>query len=135
VCAGTYETLDHLIWHCERFRLERYRLIDALNVSIRIPPFVICVHWRSDVPLSVAFTSLEGLGFSSDDSALLLYLKGWKCFHSDLKWLRSVKILLLRNKKKARGDFSVESSERTAFHSFQFINFTQNLKPPYIQKV
>jgi hypothetical protein len=29
-----------LIWHCERFRLERHRLIDALaapNVSIGIP--------------------------------------------------------------------------------------------------
>jgi hypothetical protein len=37
VCVGDYETVDHLIWHCERFRLERHRLIDALallNVSI-----------------------------------------------------------------------------------------------------
>jgi hypothetical protein len=37
VCAGNYETVDHLIWHCERFRLKRHRLIDALaalNVSI-----------------------------------------------------------------------------------------------------
>jgi hypothetical protein len=30
VCAGDYETVDHLIWHCEGFRLERQRLIDAL---------------------------------------------------------------------------------------------------------
>jgi hypothetical protein len=30
VCAGDYETMDHLIWHSERFRLERHRLIDAL---------------------------------------------------------------------------------------------------------
>jgi hypothetical protein len=40
VCAGDYESVDHLIWHCERFRLERHRLIDALtalNVSIGIP--------------------------------------------------------------------------------------------------
>jgi hypothetical protein len=37
VCAGDYETVDHLIWRCERFWLERHRLIDALaalNVSI-----------------------------------------------------------------------------------------------------
>jgi hypothetical protein len=39
VCADDYETVDHLIWHCERIRVERRRLIDAfaaLNVSIRI---------------------------------------------------------------------------------------------------
>jgi hypothetical protein len=39
VCAKDYETVDHLIWHCERFRLERHCLIDALaalNVSIGI---------------------------------------------------------------------------------------------------
>jgi hypothetical protein len=37
VSAGDYETVDHLIWHCERFRVEKHRLIDAfaaLNVSI-----------------------------------------------------------------------------------------------------
>jgi hypothetical protein len=37
VCAGVYETVDHLIWHCERCQLERHCLIDALavlNVSI-----------------------------------------------------------------------------------------------------
>jgi hypothetical protein len=37
MCAGNYETVDHLIWHSERFWLERHRLIDALNVSIVIP--------------------------------------------------------------------------------------------------
>jgi hypothetical protein len=40
VCAGDYETVNHLIWHWERFRVERHRLIDALaalNVSIGIP--------------------------------------------------------------------------------------------------
>jgi hypothetical protein len=26
VCAGNYETVDHFIWHCERFRLEMYSL-------------------------------------------------------------------------------------------------------------
>jgi hypothetical protein len=26
-----YETVDHLIWHCERFENERRRLIDALT--------------------------------------------------------------------------------------------------------
>jgi hypothetical protein len=39
VCAGDYETVDHLIWHCERFRSDRHRLIGALaalNVSIGI---------------------------------------------------------------------------------------------------
>jgi hypothetical protein len=26
-----YETVDHLIWHCERFGSDRHRLIDALS--------------------------------------------------------------------------------------------------------
>jgi hypothetical protein len=45
VCAGDYETVDHLIWHWERFRLERHGLIDALaalNVSIMIPIRDLC---------------------------------------------------------------------------------------------
>jgi hypothetical protein len=45
VCAGDYETEDYLIWHCERFQLERHRLIDALavlNVSIRISIRYLC---------------------------------------------------------------------------------------------
>jgi hypothetical protein len=49
VCAGDYETVDNLIWHCERFRLERQRLIDALaslNVSIGIPIRDLCaLQW------------------------------------------------------------------------------------------
>jgi hypothetical protein len=31
VCLKDYETVDHLIWHCERFGSERHRLIDALS--------------------------------------------------------------------------------------------------------
>jgi hypothetical protein len=31
VCLQDYETVDHLIWHCERFGSERHRLIDALS--------------------------------------------------------------------------------------------------------
>jgi hypothetical protein len=45
VCAGDNETVDHLIWHCERFRLEKHRLIGALaalNVSIGIPIRDLC---------------------------------------------------------------------------------------------
>jgi hypothetical protein len=47
VCAGDYETVDHLIWHCERFRLERHRLSDvltALNVSVAIPILDLCIE-------------------------------------------------------------------------------------------
>jgi hypothetical protein len=39
------ETVDHLIWYCERFRLERHRLIGAiaaLNVSFGIPIRNLC---------------------------------------------------------------------------------------------
>jgi hypothetical protein len=31
VCLRDYETVDHLIWHCERFETERRRLTDALT--------------------------------------------------------------------------------------------------------
>jgi hypothetical protein len=31
VCLKDYESVDHLIWHCERFGSERHRLIDALS--------------------------------------------------------------------------------------------------------
>jgi hypothetical protein len=31
VCLINYETVDHLIWHCDRFGSERHRLIDALS--------------------------------------------------------------------------------------------------------
>jgi hypothetical protein len=57
VCADDYETVDHLIWHCERFQVERHRLIDAfatLNVSIRILIRDFCALMK--------WTSLEGLG-------------------------------------------------------------------------
>jgi hypothetical protein len=40
-----FEDLDHLIWRCERFRVERHRLIDALaalNVTIGIPLRDLC---------------------------------------------------------------------------------------------
>jgi hypothetical protein len=30
VCLKDLETVDHLIWHCERFGSERHRLINAL---------------------------------------------------------------------------------------------------------
>jgi hypothetical protein len=46
VCAGDYETVNHLIWHFVRFRVERNRLIDALaagNVGIGIPIRDLCV--------------------------------------------------------------------------------------------
>jgi hypothetical protein len=45
VCAGDYETMNHLILHCKRFRLERHCLIDALaalKVSIGIPICDLC---------------------------------------------------------------------------------------------
>jgi hypothetical protein len=63
VCAGDYETVEHLIWHCERFRLERHHLIDALaalNVSIGIPIRDLCAlkKWFA---VSVTWTSLDGL--------------------------------------------------------------------------
>jgi hypothetical protein len=52
VCAGDYETVDHLIWHCERFQVERHRLIDgfaALNVGNGIPIRDLCAltNWTS----------------------------------------------------------------------------------------
>jgi hypothetical protein len=31
VCLKDYETVNHLIWHWERFGSERHRLIDALS--------------------------------------------------------------------------------------------------------
>jgi hypothetical protein len=31
VCLQDYGTVDHLIWHCQRFGSERHRLIDALS--------------------------------------------------------------------------------------------------------
>jgi hypothetical protein len=45
MCAADYERVDHLVWQCERFRLKRHCLIDALaalNVSIGIPIRDLC---------------------------------------------------------------------------------------------
>jgi hypothetical protein len=52
VCAEDYETVDHLIWQCERFRVVRHRFIDALaalNVGIGIPIRDLCALQRSAV--------------------------------------------------------------------------------------
>jgi hypothetical protein len=64
VFAGDYETVDHLIWHCERFRLERHRLIvalAALNVSIGIPIRDLCAleKWCA---VDCCLDFLRGLG-------------------------------------------------------------------------
>jgi hypothetical protein len=37
VCLKDYETVYHLIWHCERFETERRRLTDALNLQPGTP--------------------------------------------------------------------------------------------------
>jgi hypothetical protein len=45
VCRQDDETVDHLIWHCERFGPERHRLIDALselNVLHGTPVWDVC---------------------------------------------------------------------------------------------
>jgi hypothetical protein len=45
VCARNYEMVDHVIWRCERFRVERHRLIDAfaaLNVGFGFPIRDLC---------------------------------------------------------------------------------------------
>jgi hypothetical protein len=80
-CPILTDSVDHLIWHCERFRLDRHRLIGALaalNASIGIPIRDLCAlkKWW--------------LGIKLWWFGLLLYLKGWKFVHSDLKWLRPV---------------------------------------------
>jgi hypothetical protein len=31
VCSKNYETVDHLIWHSERFGSEKHRLVEALS--------------------------------------------------------------------------------------------------------
>jgi hypothetical protein len=60
IWTGDYETVD-LIWHCERFWLERHRFIDALaalKVSIAIFIRDLCAlkKWCA------VKRSLEGLG-------------------------------------------------------------------------
>jgi hypothetical protein len=45
-CLKDYETVDHLIRHCERFETERRRLTDALtalDVELRTPVRDLCV--------------------------------------------------------------------------------------------
>jgi hypothetical protein len=81
VCAGEYVTGDHLIWHCERFRLERHRLIDALaalnvSIGIGIPIRDLCTLkkwcavgiWRAE---SVFTRTLNGFGQWSIEVLLL----------------------------------------------------------------
>jgi hypothetical protein len=68
VCLQDYETVDHLIWHCERFGSERHRLIDALSeldVQHGIQ-FGICVVYESGVPSNFVWTSSEVLESDSD---------------------------------------------------------------------
>jgi hypothetical protein len=63
VCADVYETVDHLIWHCERFLLESHRLIDALaalNVGIGIPIRDLCASRHTTVKYCLDF--LRGFG-------------------------------------------------------------------------
>jgi hypothetical protein len=35
VCLKDYETVDHLIWHCHRFKTERRHLNDALTAALK----------------------------------------------------------------------------------------------------
>jgi hypothetical protein len=39
VCLRDYETLDHLVWHCERFETKKRRLA-ALDVQLNIYYFL-----------------------------------------------------------------------------------------------
>jgi hypothetical protein len=52
ICLKDYETVDHLIWHCERFETERHRLTDALaalDVQLGTPVRDLCTlkKWRA----------------------------------------------------------------------------------------
>jgi hypothetical protein len=68
VCLQDYETMDHLIWHCERFGSERHRIIDALSeLDVHMGlQFRICVVYESEVPSNVFWTSSEVLKSVSD---------------------------------------------------------------------
>jgi hypothetical protein len=62
--AGDYEAVNHLIWHCKRFRLERHRLneaLAALNLGIGIPirDLYALKKWCA---MKCRLDSLEGLG-------------------------------------------------------------------------
>jgi hypothetical protein len=61
MCVQDYETVDHLIWHCERFGSERHRLIDALSE-------LDVLHGTPvrDLPSNVVWTSSEVLKSDSD---------------------------------------------------------------------
>jgi hypothetical protein len=69
VCLQDYETVDHLIWHCERFGSERHRLVDALFelVVLHVTPVRdLCVVYEKGVPSNVVWTSSEVLESDSD---------------------------------------------------------------------
>jgi hypothetical protein len=61
VCLQDYETVDHLIWHCERFGSKRHRLVDALSMCYIELQFGICVVYESEVPSNVVWASSEVL--------------------------------------------------------------------------
>jgi hypothetical protein len=58
VCAGDYETVDHFIWHCERFRLDA---LAALNVSIETPISDLCAL-KKWCPVKCCLHFLRGFG-------------------------------------------------------------------------
>jgi hypothetical protein len=64
VCLKDYETVDHLIWHCERLGSERHRLIDALS--------------KLDVPHGTPVRDLCGLRKSSAIKRCLDFLESFK---------------------------------------------------------
>jgi hypothetical protein len=67
ICLKDYETVDHLIWYCER--LERRRLTDALTaLDVQLG---ICVLWRSGQRWSAVWISWEVLELEFDDLAVL----------------------------------------------------------------
>jgi hypothetical protein len=68
VCLKDYETVDHLIWHCERFWSERHRLIMHWSSWMCYMGllFGICVLNESRVSSNVVWTSLEVLKSGSD---------------------------------------------------------------------
>jgi hypothetical protein len=67
VCLKEYETVDHLIWHCERFGSERHLLMHFPNWMCYMELlFGICVVYKCGVPSNVVWTSLEILKSGSD---------------------------------------------------------------------
>jgi hypothetical protein len=59
VCVKGYETLDHLIWRCERFGSERHRLIDSNVVWTSLEVFKsgsdLTISLSVDVRLAICF--------------------------------------------------------------------------------